>query len=69
MNRTTRTVGIYFDEKFLRAGVDVEIPLPYYFDFFAQKRLKKYWLRFVEQMRDGYGKIFSEDFLRRLESL
>ncbi len=85
---------VYFDEKFLLAGVDPDnylvqkispterrvriidnigiasfIPLPYYFDFFAVKRAKKYWLRFVEQMRDGYGKIFSEEYLRRLETL
>ena len=50
-------------------GIATFIPLPYYFDYFAVKRGKKYWLRFVEQMRDGYGKIFSEDFLRRLETL
>ena len=82
---------VYFDEKFLLAGVDpdnylvqkispserrvriidnigiaAKIPLPYYFDYFALKRAKKYWLRFVEQMRDGYGKIFSEEYLKRL---
>ena len=82
---------VYFDEKFLLAGVDpdnylvqkispterrvriidnigiaAKIPLPYYFDYFALKRAKKYWLRFVEQMRDGYGKIFSEEYLRKL---
>ena len=85
---------VYFDEKFLLAGVDPDnylvqrispserrvriidnigiatfVPLPYYFDYFAVKRAKKYWLRFVEQMRDGYGKIFSEEYLRRLEAL
>ena len=85
---------VYFDEKFLLAGVDpdnylvqkispterrvriidnigiaAKIPLPYYFDYFALKRAKKYWLRFVEQMRDGYGKIFSEEYLRKLAEL
>ena len=50
-------------------GIATFIPLPYYFDFFALKRAKKYWLRFVEQMRDGYGKIFSEEYLRKLADL
>ena len=50
-------------------GIASFIPLPYYFDFFALKRAKKYRLRFVEQMRDGYGKIFSEEYLRKLADL
>ena len=47
-------------------GIATFIPLPYYFDYFAMKRAKKYWLRFVEQMRTEYGNIFSEDFLKKL---
>ena len=47
-------------------GIASFIPLPYYFDYFAMKRAKKYWLRFVEQMRTEYGNIFSEDFLKKL---
>ena len=50
-------------------GIASFVPLPYYFDYFALKRAKKYWLRFCELMRSDYGKIFSEEFLRRLESL
>ena len=82
---------VYFDEKFLLAGVDPDnylvqkispterrvriidnigtasfIPLPYYIDYFAVKRLKKYWRRFVEMMRDDYGDLFTENFLRTL---
>ncbi len=49
-------------------GIATFIPLPYYSDYFALKRAKKYWRRFVEQLRLDYGKIFSEDFLRRLET-
>lgn len=85
---------VYFDEKFLLAGVDPDnylvqrtspterrvriidnigiatfIPLPYYFDYFAIKRAKKYWARFVDLMRSDYGKIFSEDFLRKLAEI
>ena len=85
---------VYFDEKFLLAGVDPDnylvqrispterrvriidnigcsasIPLPYYFDYFALKRVKKYWARFVDLMRSDYGKIFSEDFLRKLAEI
>ena len=47
-------------------GIATFIALPYYFDYFALKRVKKYWERFVDLMRSDYGKIFSEDFLRRL---
>lgn len=47
-------------------GIATFIPLPYYFDYFAIKRAKKYWLRFVDLMRSDYKSIFSEDFLRKL---
>lgn len=47
-------------------GIAAKIPLPYYFDYFALKRAKKYWARFVEQMRNEYGNIFSEEYLRKL---
>ena len=85
---------VYFDEKFLLAGVDPDnylvqrispterrvriidnvgiasfIPLPYYFDYFAVKREKKYWARFVDLMRSDYGKIFSEEFLGKLADI
>ena len=82
---------VYFNEKFLLAGVDPDnylvqrtspterrvriidnigiatfVPLPYYFDYFAVKRVKKYWQRFVDLMRSDYGKIFSADYLHKL---
>ena len=85
---------VYFDEKFLLAGVDPDnylvqrispterrvriidnigcsasIPLPYYFDYFAQKRLKKYWARFVDLMRSDYGNLFDAEFLRKLAEI
>ena len=47
-------------------GTAARIPLPYYFDFLAMKRVKKYWQIFVEQMRSDYKNIFSEDFLKKL---
>lgn len=49
-------------------GIAALVPLPYYFDFFALKRLKKYWRRFTDLIRSDYGEIFSEEFLRRLEA-
>jgi len=85
---------VYFDEKFLLAGVDPDnylvqrtspterrvriidnigcsasIPLPYYFNYFAQKRLKKYWGRFVDLMRSDYEKLFDAEFLRKLAEI
>ena len=50
-------------------GIATFVPLPYYFDYFALKRAKKYWGRFVDQMRDGYGEIFSEEFLGKLADI
>ena len=50
-------------------GIATAIPLPYYFDFFALRRAKKYWRRFVDLKRSDYGNIFSEEFLRRLETV
>ena len=47
-------------------GIATFIPLPYYFDYFAIKRAKKYWRRFIELLSTDYGEIFSEEFLRRL---
>ena len=50
-------------------GIATFIPLPYYFDFFALKRVRKYWLRFVDLMRSDYGSLFSEEFLRKLAEI
>ena len=50
-------------------GIATFIPLPYYFDYFAVKRAKKYWLRFVDLLRSDYGNIFSEEFLRKLNEV
>ena len=50
-------------------GVATFIPLPYYFDYFAVKRVKKYWGRFVDLMRSDYGKIFSQDYLHKLSEV
>ena len=47
-------------------GIATFVPLPYYFDYFANKRAEKYWQRFIEQLRLDYGKLFSEEFLKEL---
>ena len=60
-SETTRRVRIIDN-----IGIATFIPLPYYFDFFALKRVKKYWRRFVEQTRSDYKNLFSEDFLKKL---
>ena len=60
-SKTTRRVRIIDN-----IGIATFIPLPYYFDFFALKRVKKYWRRFVEQTRSDYKNLFSEDFLKKL---
>lgn len=58
---TTRRVRIIDN-----IGIASFVPLPYYLDYFAVKRCKKYWARFIEQLRIDYGGLFTEDFLRRL---
>lgn len=63
-SKTTRRVRIIDN-----IGIATFIPLPYYFDFFALKRVKKYWRRFVEQTHSDYKNLFSEDFLRKLEEI
>ena len=50
-------------------GIASLVPLPYYFDYFALKRGKKYWRRFVNLIRTDYGKIFSKEFLNKLAKL
>lgn len=50
-------------------GIASFVPLPYYFDYFALKRGKKYWRRFVQLIRTDYGKIFSKEFLNKLAKL
>ena len=62
-SKTTRRVRIIDN-----IGIATFIPLPYYSDYFAMKRAKKYWRRFVEQLRLDYKNIFSEEFLRGLEA-
>ena len=47
-------------------GCTAKIPLPYYFDYFCQKRLKKYWGRFIDQLREDQRGLFSEKFLQKL---
>ena len=60
-SETTRRVRIIDN-----IGIATFIPLPYYFDYFAIKRAKKYWWRFIEQLRYDYKDLFSEDFLKKL---
>ena len=61
---TERRVRIIYN-----IGIATFIPLPYYFDYFALKRAKKYWRRFVDLMRSDYEEIFSAEFLRKLADI
>ena len=47
-------------------GIASFIPLPYYFDFFAVKRAKKYWRRFVDMLCCNYKFVFLSEFLLEL---
>ena len=50
-------------------GTAARIPLAYYFDFLARRRLNKYWRVLIEQLRSDYGNLFSEEFLGKLADI
>ena len=47
-------------------GTPVKIPLAYYFDVVARKRLKKYWKRFLDELQEDYPSVMTEAMKRRL---
>ena len=47
-------------------GTPVFIPLAYYFDYFATKRAKKYWQRFLDVLKTSYPDYFSKDIINKL---
>lgn len=48
-------------------GSPVRIPLAYYFDFFAQKRAKKYWGRFMIKLKRFFPEIFTDDIINKIK--
>lgn len=42
------------------------VPLAFYFNYFADKRLERYWKRFVELLYVSYPCIFDEEFIDRI---
>ena len=47
-------------------GSPVFIPLAYYVDYFARRRVKRYWARFLNQMRKKYPSVMTEDLKNKL---
>lgn len=47
-------------------GTSAFIPLAYYFDSFADKRARKYWRMFVNELSTRYRILFPEEFTRKL---
>ena len=47
-------------------GSPVLIPLAFYFDYFAERRMKRYWRRFVERLVRQYPEIFTDKVARQL---
>lgn len=43
-------------------GTPVMLPLAYYFDFVAEKRIKKYWNRFVDRCKGKYDILTSDNW-------
>lgn len=47
-------------------GTPVMIPLAYYFDYFAAKRTKKYWQRFLNFLKVLFPNVFTPSVLHKL---
>lgn len=47
-------------------GTPVLIPLAFYFDYFADKRFKRYWQRFIERLSLEYPHLITDNVVREL---
>lgn len=47
-------------------GTPVLIPLAFYFDYFADKRFKRYWQRFVARLAQEYPHIVTDTVVKKL---
>ena len=47
-------------------GSPVFIPLAYYVDYFARRRIKRYWVRFLNQMQKKYPSVMTEVLKNKL---
>lgn len=47
-------------------GSPVFFPLAYYFDFFARRRTKKYWKRFLNNLQRWHPKVMTDELKNRL---
>lgn len=47
-------------------GTPVLIPLAYYSEFFAKKRVARYWKRLLQVLADSYSEIFTKELLDEL---
>ena len=48
-------------------GTPVLIPLAYYIDFFAAKRAKKYWRRFIDYLVRFFPNVFTQDVIKNIQ--
>lgn len=47
-------------------GSPVLIPLAYYSDFFARKRIRRYWVRFLGELQQRYPSVMTEEMKKEL---
>ena len=47
-------------------GTSVKFPILYYSDFLMEKRARKYWRRFVQEIRLEYSEVITEAIARKL---
>lgn len=47
-------------------GTPVIIPLAFYFDYFADKRFKRYWRRFVDRLALEYPDVVTDSIVEKL---
>lgn len=46
-------------------GSPVFFPLAYYFDFFARRRMKKYWERFLDNLQRWHPMVMTDEMKNR----
>lgn len=47
-------------------GTPVLIPLAFYFDYFADKRFRRYWQRFIERISSEYPHLITDNVVQEL---
>ncbi|MCR5833798.1 MAG: hypothetical protein K6G55_04025 [Selenomonadaceae bacterium] len=50
-------------------GTSAHIPVEYYFDYFTEKRVKRYWRRLTDFIGENYSDLFPPEFMEMLSDI